>query len=450
MSTLYDALPASASLILRPMILPALIVFAIAPPATLRAWIAVRSLAPPPALEKEQSRALKKRRLFHFAALAAIVFGVEYWFFSDSGGDAFNWFFIGIWSILVNGAFMSILVDLTGAFQWAAYRANSGRTLWRFAPGSVKRFRLGLVAITSLTLTAHTFLIRDRPALLTGLISTAMLYRFVVMSQHRVVSIRGIMLVLVGWIATSFALAGVLIALAIKLQQGRDGKDGQSPVGPQDPLEGLDPVEKLWPRVQEFTSVLTSILFAAGPGILIAACYRFDYSHHLAQSSLSYPVAEEAERKVCTRRRRRSCSSTSCADTPFKAAPGAIVPLSSPTGFPRTLYAIALSSWVFAQAAVVVLFAMAPLPDELRDDPNVFDLSALVVTIPVMVVSVVMGACVTGRAREMWTYREQWVVMPVENVEGAIKLEEGEEEGESLPAYEEEVGVPSYPGDVKA
>lgn len=131
--------------------------------------------------------------------------------------------------------------------------------------------------------------------------------------------------------------------------------------------------------------------------------------------------------------RRRACNKSSCTDA-VPLAPGAIMPSSTPRGFSRTLYLTSLSSWLLTQLAVTAIFATAYVPEEIKKNSTSVELVGVFVTLPVMVVSVLVGAVVTGRGKAMWRYKEEWMVLPKVEEQGAIKLEEEEEE--QVPAYE--------------
>ena len=103
--------------------------------------------------------------------------------------------------------------------------------------------------------------------------------------------------------------------------------------------------------------------------------------------------------------RRRACQQ-SCA---APLAPGVIIPTHAPRGFSRPLYLTALISWLVVQLGTTAAFALLPIPKDLLEERSVLDLAALAVAIPVQVVSVVLVAWVSGRAREMWTYREVYL-----------------------------------------
>ena len=68
------------------------------------------------------------------------------------------------------------------------------------------------------------------------------------------------MFVLIAWIALSFLLSGLMVVLLVRLQQGEG-----APVSPSS-----EEVEPLSPRAQDLTQFIASILFAAGPGVLVS------------------------------------------------------------------------------------------------------------------------------------------------------------------------------------
>ncbi|KAK4703750.1 hypothetical protein P7C70_g2466, partial [Phenoliferia sp. Uapishka_3] len=446
---------------LSPTLLPALLAFIAAPPASLRvsflrhrervtfsrpvltdpplrqSWIASQSLAAPQDVNPAEQKSLRKRRAVHLLGLFAVVFGAEYWLIAQEDQRLFSWFITGIFGILIQLSLMGFFADFFGAVKMAAYRAPSGMTLWRWAPGSVSHVRMAGVVLLSGAINAQSF-IAPNEAITFG-ITSALVYRFLVAGHHKTLSIRGIMMVLIGWIAASFALSGLMIMMIVRLQAG------DTPVSPTP----VDAEEMLSPRAQDLTQLITSVLFAAGPGILIAACYRFDYHHHITACSLPLPTLEVAERRMCPSRR-RACQDACSTKAPL--APGVIVPSHSPRGFSRPLYFTSLISWLAVQIATMAAFAYFPIPQELKEERSVIDLAALAATIPIMVVSVLAAAFATGRAKEMWTYREKWCVLPQVAAEGAIRLAEDDLE-ETVPAYEvvvKEDVAPAYQVDVKA
>ncbi|KAL8278387.1 hypothetical protein RQP46_009279 [Phenoliferia psychrophenolica] len=422
---------------LSPTLLPALVAFATAPPASLRQWIAVQHLAAPEAVDPAQQKSMRRRKAIQLFALFAIIFSAEYFLIAEADQKLLSCIITVATGVLFQVSLMGFFSDFSGAVKWAAYRAPSGMTLWRFAPGTLSHVRMLGVVLLSGAINMQSFI--EPHFFATFAITTALVHRFLTAGHHKTLSIRGIMFVLIGWIATSFLLSGLLVVLIVRLQQGEEAPVSPSP-------EELEPLS---PRATGLTQFIASVLFTAGPGVLIAACYRFDYHHHQTTTQLALPTVELAERRQCPSRR-RACEQSCATSTPL--APGVIIPTHAPRGFARPLYWTALLSWLAVQLATMAAFALLPIPKDLLEEHSVMDLAALAVAVPVQVVAVVLVACVTGRAREMWTYKEKWTVLPKVAEEGAIKLVS--EELEAAPAYEvdfkEDVAVPAFPVDIKA
>ena len=226
------------------------------------------------------------------------------------------------------------------------------------------------------------------------------------------------MICLLGWLAVTFiAVAFIVVYAATYLMDGAAG----SPI-----IEGLDdgpdgPPAFASPIVMRYISLMTPVIYSFAPGMLITGCFRFDYANHAADSP---EAAQAVTLETCEPRKRFA----------KYLSQGVILPATMSTAFAKPYYTTALWSWILAQVAVVGLWIAAlPLPHEVLE-AGTFDIMALSLAIPFMVVALAVTASLRGEFRRMWTYKEVWS-RPESDTGGAIVLGE-----DSIDESEAQVG----------
>lgn len=155
----------------------------------------------------------------------------------------------------------------------------------------------------------------------------------------------------------------------------------------------------------------------------IAGCYRFDWANHV-----------EANPDIA------SAHTFEVASPPAKYADrvsaGVVVPKSDPAGFARPYYTTALWTWLLAMLASFGLHASAlPIPAEMIATHSV-DIVGMTLAILFMVPALFITASIRGEFKRLWTYKEVWVPAQTDEAEGVIALPAGDDEEESLPAYD--------------
>jgi len=163
--------------------------------------------------------------------------------------------------------------------------------------------------------------------------------------------------------------------------------------------------------VQNYINKIVPAIWAAGPGILIAACLRFDYHQHLQKtaSTESTFIVERVQ-----------------SPSEFLSQ-GTLLPIKAPSGFSKIYYKTTLISWLAVQVGIMALYTFMDLPPSMTE-AGTFELLSIFLEIPVLVVAVLACALLRREGRQMWTYREVWSV----KVPKVTDVVQPESDGESV------------------
>ncbi|KPV74404.1 uncharacterized protein RHOBADRAFT_66643 [Rhodotorula graminis WP1] len=386
--------------------LPGLLAFSMAARTSLKSYVASQATeAPPKVSDKDLKKMTWARRVGLVVGMVA-VFGTEIWLLSTGDEHVLDMFFRYLFAFVYQLALMGTLVDLNKSFKWAAFRSPGNLLAFRPAPGSVSFPRV-LTAVTIATgINVATYF--DLHYGFASFLSVALLYRTLSGAHGRTFSLRVTMICLLAWLAVTFvAVAFIVVYAATYLMDGAAG----SPI-----LEGLDdgpdgPPAFASPVVMRYLSLMTPFIYAFAPGMLITGCFRFDWANHVADAP---EVAQAVTLETCEPRKRFA----------KYLSQGVILPATMSTAFPKPYYTTALWAWILAQVAVVGLWIAAlPLPREVLE-AGTFDMMALSLAIPFMVVALAVTASLRGEFRSLWTYKEVWA-RPESDTGGAIVLGEG-------------------------
>ncbi|GAA5855195.1 hypothetical protein JCM9279_007587 [Rhodotorula babjevae] len=390
--------------------LPGLLAFSMAARTSLKSFIASQATEAPPKVSDEDLKKMTWARRVGMVVGMTAVFTTEIWLLSTGDEHVLDMFFRYLFAFVYQLALMGTLVDLTKSFKWAAFRSPGNLLAFRPAPGSVSfpRVFTAVAIATGINVAAYF----DLHYGFASFLSVALLYRTLSGPQARTFSLRVAMICLLAWLAVTFvAVAFLVVYAATYLMDGAAG----SPI-----IEGLDdgpdgPPTFASPVVMRYISLLTPFIYSFAPGILITGCFRFDWANHVAESP---EVAQAVTLETCEPRKRFA----------KYLSQGVILPATMSTAFPKPYYTTALWSWILAQVAVVGLWIAAlPLPREVLE-AGTFDIMALSLAIPFMVVALAITASLRGEFRRLWTYKEVWS-RPESDTGGAIVLGEGSSVG---------------------
>ncbi|GAA5860904.1 hypothetical protein JCM3774_003182 [Rhodotorula dairenensis] len=399
----------------RTAFVPALLAYTLGARHSLRAYLAAKQLGPPPELSEELKKKLSWRRNLLGLLLIFGIFGSEIYLISTQNEQLLATCCRYLFAAAFQRSIYLGFADLTKAYQVAVHRAPS-MLVFRRVVGTASWSRVVVCAAIATALNAAAFFELHYAAGLA--ISAAVLYRFLAYGHTRTFSIRIYTICLLSWLALTFILSGVLVMLIANYYM--DGAAGDGTVATGVTEDG--PTGAL--LLNGYTGLWMSAWFALAPGLLITACYRFDYANHVEASPEVAAVGQLAT-----------------APAPHKLAAllseGVVVPQTDPVGFARPYYTTALWSWLLAAMASFGIVAKAMPLDKDMMLMRPTDYLTLTLAIPFMVVGLAVTASIRGEFKRMWTYKEVWVPKQEDKSEGAIALPEGEDE-ESLPAYEVE------------
>ncbi|GAA5999628.1 uncharacterized protein JCM10292_003655 [Rhodotorula paludigena] len=400
-------------------VIPGLLGFSAAARQSLKTYIAAQAVEAPPKVSDDDLKRLRRcRRLFSVVFLAS-VFGTEVWLLSQGNETVIDHFFRYLFATVYQMALMGTLVDMTQSLKWAAFRSPGNFLHFRPAAGTVSfpRVLMAFALATGINLAAY-FNVHSAFA---SFLSVALLYRTLSQAHRRTFSVRVMMIILLAWLALTFLLSGIMIYLAATYWM--DGAAGSAILEG----EGSDDVSFASPVVMRYVNLMMPFLWSLGPGLLITGCYRFDYANHLVKN----PEAMSAVTLETCEPRKRFAKYLS---------QGVVLPSSVPESFDKPYYQTALRAWFGAQVAIVLAFASSlPLPKDVVEC-GAFDLMALTLAIPGMVLALALTASARGEFRRLWTYKEVWSRREDDNG-GAIALGEGDHSDgvdveEQAPAYE--------------
>ncbi|KAG0659418.1 hypothetical protein C6P46_005197 [Rhodotorula mucilaginosa] len=395
-------------------IVPALLAYTIGSRHSLRAYLAAQQLGPAPELSEELKKKLSWRRNLLGLILVFGIFGSEIYLISTQNEKALAMCCRYLFAAAFQRSIYLGFADLTKAYEVAVHRAPS-LLVFRRVVGTASWSRVVVCAAIATALNAAAFFELHYAAGLA--ISAAVLYRFLAYGHTRTFSIRIYTICLLSWLALTFILSGVMVMLIANYYM--DGAAGDGTVATGEAYDG--PTGAL--LLNGYTGMWMSAWFALAPGLLIAACYRFDYANHVESSPEVASIGQLA---------------TTPAPRKFTAllSEGVIVPQTDPVGFARPYYTTALWSWLLAALASFGIISTAMPLDEDMMLMRPTDYLTLTLSIPFMVVGLVVTASIRGEFKRVWTYKEVWVPKQDDDkTEGAIALPEGDDE-EALPAYE--------------
>ncbi|TKA55898.1 hypothetical protein B0A53_01593 [Rhodotorula sp. CCFEE 5036] len=395
-------------------IVPALLAYTIGSRHSLRAYLAAQQLGPAPELSEELKKKLSWRRNLLGLILIFGIFGSEIYLISTQNEKVLAVCCRYLFAAAFQRSIYLGFADLTKAYEVAVHRAPS-LLVFRRVVGTASWSRVVVCAAIATALNAAAFFEVHYAAGLA--ISAAVLYRFLAYGHTRTFSIRIYTICLLSWLALTFILSGIMVMLVANYYM--DGAAGDGTVATGEAYDG--PTGAL--LLNGYTGMWMSAWFALAPGLLIAACYRFDYANHVESSPGVASIGQLA---------------TTPAPQKFTAllSEGVIVPQTDPVGFARPYYTTALWSWLLAALASFGIISTAMPLDEDMLLMRPTDYLTLTLSIPFMVVGLVVTASIRGEFKRMWTYKEVWVPKQDDDkTEGAIALPEGDDE-EALPAYE--------------
>ncbi|ORY70632.1 hypothetical protein BCR35DRAFT_307935 [Leucosporidium creatinivorum] len=424
--------------------LPALFAFSLGPAASLRTWLAVKSLDPPVKVDEAVLKKQRRKRIFGSLAFLTIFLGTEFYVLSRGSEDIVDMFFRFVIGAVFQLSLFVFFADILRVGRWSAFRRPTGLTSWRIAPGTVSKPKVVVAALLATGINVGAYATPYRPFAV--LVGTALLYRFMAQAQMRKVSIRMTAIALLSWLALTAVLSGGLIALLLKSGAMEDTpetafEEGEVRIMMID-QSTPEPTGTMSAEVERYVNLILPFVWSAGPGFLIAVAYRFDYAQHLSLTGESAPTLDTL-------------------DTPAKRPDftrGVIVPAVAPRRHRKPYYFSALFSWLLAQGLVTLFYHLVDVPQTIKE-ANTFDLMGLTLAIPLMVVGLVVTASIRGEMRSLWRYSEVWTP-PKEEIKAAaedVDVEEDEEgaRDEILASYsdEKEEVAPEYtvyPVDVKA
>ncbi|GAA5991064.1 hypothetical protein JCM10908_006522 [Rhodotorula pacifica] len=395
-------------------LVPALLAYSLASRHSLRAYLAAKQVGPAPEQSEQGLKTLSRRRNLFGCLFLLAVFGSEFYLISTQNEKLLATCCRYLSAVAFQFAIFGGFADLTKAYQTAVHRGPT-RLLFHSVAGTVSKSRVAVCVAIATALNAAAFFELHYAAGLA--ISSAFMYRFLAYGHSRTFSIRVYTICLLSWLALTFLLSGIMIMLVATYWMDGAAGDGTVATG-ESTYEG--PTGAL--LLSGYMGIAISSWLAIAPGLLITACYRFDFANHV-----------EASPEVA------SVGQLATTPAPPKLAhlvsEGVIVPQSDPVGFARPYYTVALWSWLLAAMASFGILTLAVPVDADLLIVHPLDYLTLTLAIPFMVVGLIVTASLRGEFRRLWTYKEVWVPKSEDKTEGAIALPEGDEE-ESLPAYE--------------
>lgn len=388
-------------------VLPGLLGYSMAARQSLKTFVATQAVgAPPKVSDADLAKMTWARRVGLLVGMLA-VFSTEIYLLSTGDEHLLDCFFRYLFAFVYQLALVGTLVDLTKSFKWAAFRSPGNFLHFRPAPGSVSFPRVFTAVTIATGINVATYF--DVHYGFSAFLSVALLYRTLSASPGRTFSLRVMMICLLAWLALTFlASALVIMYVANYLMDGAAGSPILEGVtdGPDAPQSFASPV------VLRYISLMTPFIYSFAPGMLIAGCFRFDWANHAAEAP---EVAQAVTLETCEPRKRLA----------KYLSHGVIVPSHMSSAFPKPYYTTALWAWLLAQVAVFGLWIAAlPLPKEVLEAGS-FDLMALTLAIPFMVVGLAVTASIRGEFRRLWTHREVWS-RAESDTGGAIVLGEGD------------------------
>ncbi|GAA6011695.1 hypothetical protein JCM10207_004213 [Rhodosporidiobolus poonsookiae] len=410
-------------------VLPALLAYSMASRQSLKTYLAVNAAPDAPPISEDDRKRMRRCHRFMALTFVALVLGVEFWLLGKQDEKALDIFFRVIMGFAYQAAFMGTLVDMTKAFSWAVFRSPGRMLHFRPARGTVSfpRVLASVAVATGLNAAAYF----EVSPYVGSALAVALLYRTLSSAHRRTFSIRVVALFMLAWLALTFIFSAIVIfALMKNFKEAPNGDlvdEEGNVVIPADPEE----IAFASPRVMSYINLIYPFLWAVGPGLLVAGCYRFDYANHVAEN----PAATSVVTFETIQPRAKFARFL---------GNGIIVPSAVPTNFYKPYFATALRSYFLAQVATFALFAAAvPLPADVFKT-SAYDLMGLTLAIPFQVVGLAITATIRGEFRALWQYREVWTPKEGEEAEGGVVLAEDVEE--QLPTYEADEKQALLPG----
>ena len=358
---------------------------------------------------------------------------------------------------------LSLLATVFAPAKFAVHRAVSPVddpkviSKLKLVRGSVSPLRATFCILLAIGLNLHDYFTPWHSLLAGAAVTLRMAMQLVAPISTRratVVSLRGVIIVLLAWIALSAILSAVFIAMALAWSWAAAGDDGDE--GGNLPMI---PEPRAAPsgRTIAYAMSLMVSLWPAAIGVLAATAYRFDF--HMHQQRMASEAADEGQAltkpsaaletvdaplKRCCRRRRR-CSQESSETTatapvsPFSR--GVVIPslaqlrsfVSSPRSFKRPYFHSVVCAYTLVQIGLAMLLEFNPyqvLTADLIDALTSCDtgssaqvaaedkwcdgemsfqlLSTVLLSVPACVVALIITACIRHEWYDMWTYSERW------------------------------------------
>ncbi|BGP01055.1 hypothetical protein NBRC10513v2_004935 [Rhodotorula toruloides] len=395
--------------------LPALTGFSMAARGSLKTYLAAQALGPAPKVDDKDLKKLKWARCLMVLVLCGGIFGLEFWLISQQDMKKLDIFFRYLNAFVYQSALTGTLLDMTKSLKWAAFRSPGNVLHFRPAPGTVSFPRVLTAVALATGLNAATYF--DLNWAFGSFLTVALLYRSLSSPFRRVFSLRVMMLCMIAWLALTFLLSGLVILYVANYWM--DGAAGDGTLDSS--ITGVSDTSSITStEVTRYMNLILPFAFSVFPGVLAVGCYRFDYANHVeANPELAAAVTLE----TCEPRKRFAKI----------LSQGVVLPEKGPSGFLTPYFTTALWSWILAYVATFGLFAAAiPLPKDVLTN-GAFDMTALTLAIPFMIVGLVITASIRGEFRRIWKHKEVW--SPKEDeAEGAIALPEDDVEA---PLYAE-------------
>ncbi|KAK4055858.1 hypothetical protein OIO90_003113 [Microbotryomycetes sp. JL221] len=420
--TMYDS---ALYVVQRTGFVPALVAFSIAPAASLKSWLAVRSLPAPLKVDEAIIKRQARRQLFGVIAMVFVVFGTEIYVMSRGSEvgrcilnvesdkaltpprgnnpfkDLVNSFFRILFAMVYQVPLMLFFANLCNATKWNMHRKANGAVVANAVKPSFVKSLLTIVVASAVNVGAYMSMFDSMPSLQLSvaamLIPTAMLWRSMSAPVAGKFSVRGVSIYFLSAIGVLLLWTGVMVVIMVKLIPEPSQRDPSSlSDGDMRVMMIEDDGTPMFmaKEVFKYSQLISQFIYNIGPGILLAVLYRFDYAQHISKSGESMPVPEFV-------------------DAPTKRASdwtrGVKIAQRAPKHFRKPYFFTGLFMWLIAHVVVFALFTFVPPPPEVLDTA-LFDVLAMMIAAPLMVCTVVAVAKAKGELKNLWTYTEVWTV----------------------------------------
>merc|ERR1711939_314430 len=230
MGTMENITRGLQAILSHPTTFSSLLAFAIAGPASLASWLAVQhaTTLPVPQSNKPVDED-KQRRRRRWRTIASITFGlaliaVELSIFWLGSAQVVNTFLTALVAIALHSSLLSLLATVFAPAKFAVHRAVSPVddpkviSKLKLVRGSVSPLRATFCILLAIGLNLHDYFTPWHSLLAGAAVTLRMAMQLVAPISTRratVVSLRGVIIVLLAWIALSAILSAVFIAMAL-------------------------------------------------------------------------------------------------------------------------------------------------------------------------------------------------------------------------------------------